>query len=207
MTIQFGEFVFDGQRRVLSRGSEPVHLSPKCFALLEMLIEHSPAAVSKKDLYDRLWPATFVEESNLKKLVAEARAALGEQSAVVRTVFGFGYAFEAVPVGGQRPLFYLLYDSETVRLKHGANVLGRDFESVVPIASSKVSRKHARIVISGTSATIEDLGSRNGTWLNGVRIGDETLLSDGDVIALGSVSVTFRSDPALQSTEGESQHG
>ena len=91
MRVQFDEFAFDGERRELRRLDEPVHLTPKAFELLELLIEQRPRAVRKDELRDRLWPDVVVEEANLKNLIAEIRAAVGGD--VIRTVQRYGYAF------------------------------------------------------------------------------------------------------------------
>jgi serine/threonine protein kinase len=88
-----------------------------------------------------------------------------------------------------------------VRLKPGANILGRDPEADVWFDRPGISRHHARIEIAGTEAVIEDLGSRNGTWVQGVRITALTPLRDGDRIRLGDLEVTVRARQTAQSTE------
>lgn len=98
MPVQFGDFTLDESRRQLLKGAEPIHLSPKAFQLLSILIEQRPRAVSKKDLQQRLWPDTFVTEGNLAGTVAELRSALGDdrrESRFIRTLYGFGYSFTA----------------------------------------------------------------------------------------------------------------
>ena len=55
-----------------------------------------------------------------------------------------------------------------------------------------VSRRHARIVVSDGGAVLEDLGSKNGTFLKGRRLTAPVSLCDGDVIVLGQLPVTFR---------------
>lgn len=98
MLVAFGEFTLDESRRQLLRGAEPVHLPPKAFQLLSILIQERPRAVSKKDLQERLWPDTFVTEGNLASTVTELRSALGDdrrESRFIRTLYGFGYSFTA----------------------------------------------------------------------------------------------------------------
>jgi pSer/pThr/pTyr-binding forkhead associated (FHA) protein len=53
------------------------------------------------------------------------------------------------------------------------------------IDRTEVSRCHARIVVQGTTATIEDLGSKNGTYVNGERLEAPILLTNGDEIWIG----------------------
>ena len=68
-------------------------------------------------------------------------------------------------------------------------------------ASPTISRRHARIVISAGGATLEDLDSKNGTFLRGNKVTQPAPLSDGDLIRVGSVSLTFRVFSLPGSTE------
>jgi pSer/pThr/pTyr-binding forkhead associated (FHA) protein len=120
---------------------------------------------------------------------------------LVRTVYGFGYAFSAEvtlegPTADLAPFCWLVYKEDRIALQEGDHLVGRHPSSVVPIDSSTVSRNHARIVILGGRAVLTDLGSRNGTYVRGVRVQGPVTLRDGDSIFLGSVPLTFRvSDP------------
>jgi len=96
MALQFGDFTLDEATRGLRRGAEVVHISPKAFQLLALLIAQRPKAISKSELQQKLWPSSFVVEANLGNLVAEARAALDDDPKspqFIRTVYGFGYSF------------------------------------------------------------------------------------------------------------------
>ena len=98
MRLRFGDCVFDSDTREVFRGDRAVALSPKAFALLDLLIAARPAAVSKADIHDRLWPGIHVSEANLANLVVELRAGLGDDARkprILRTVPRFGYAFRA----------------------------------------------------------------------------------------------------------------
>ena len=75
---QFGPFVIDVQERVLRRDAESVPLTPKAFDLLAALIEQPGRLVSKDELLQKVWPDTFVEESNLAYHVFALRKALGD---------------------------------------------------------------------------------------------------------------------------------
>ena len=68
-----------------------------------------------------------------------------------------------------------------------------------------ISRRHARIVIGDDCATIEDLKSKNGTYLRGERLEAPMPLADGDSIRLGSLTVTLRMRPQTGSTDTESK--
>lgn len=98
MRLRFADVTWDGDARCLLRGGEPVHVTPKAFALLGLLLEKRPAAVSRRDIQDTLWPGVFVTEGNIDSLVKEIRKALGDDSraddSLLRTVHGVGYAFD-----------------------------------------------------------------------------------------------------------------
>jgi pSer/pThr/pTyr-binding forkhead associated (FHA) protein len=80
-------------------------------------------------------------------------------------------------------------------------VLGRDADVAVPLSSPTVSRHHARIVITGEIATLEDLGSKNGTYVRGQPVTSPVQLADGDQIRIGVFEITFRTLTAWGSTE------
>ena len=214
--LRFGDLTFDPGTRQLLRGIEHIHLSPKAFELLKTLIDHRPRALSKNELHQHLWPATFVSEANLASLIAEIRDALGDtarQPRFLRTVHRFGYAFSGEAVeeraaqersgsrGGHRPdphhgparFCWLLKDGKRVPLVPGENILGRDSDGGgIPIDSPTVSRQHARISVSASSALLEDLDSKNGTYLGGEPVTAAVALKDGDEIRIGAVVLRFR---------------
>ena len=202
MKLRLGELTFDSDTRQLLRGHTELHLSPKAFDLLRILIEHRPRALSKQKLHEQLWPATFVSEANLASLIAEIREVLGDaarEPRFIRTAHRFGYAFcgDVMEVSEQtmpappKSFCWLLKDGRRLPLKPGENILGRDDEGI-QIDSPAVSRRHARIRISGTEAVIEDLGSKNGTFVSGERVSTPVQLKDGDEIRIGSVVSRFR---------------
>jgi DNA-binding winged helix-turn-helix (wHTH) protein len=205
MKVTFGEFVFDSKRHQLSRGDEAVHLTPKAFRLLEILIERRPDAVSKRDLHELVWPDTFVEIANLDGLVAEIRRALGEgrrRSRYIQTIYGFGFAFRSKDEETTREpaKFRITQGSRSTPLQDGDNILGRDDEAAVLIDSPSISRRHAKIVITVDRAVLEDLGSKNGTFISDHRITAPTELRDGDEIRLGGIRMRFRAGSRLQTT-------
>ena len=216
LRVTFGIFEFDSARRLLARQGTPVHLTRKAFLLLELLLRNRPAAVSKQDILDALWADCFVEEGSVASLVSELRNALGrEWRPWVRTVHGFGYAFcgeagDAPASGG--PARFLLIERgpppRSIGLLDGATVIGRGLDCDVRVASKKVSRSHARIRLADRAAVIEDLGSRNGTYVRGARVAGPIALADGDDIRLGTVELVFRvaADPESE-TEAPSKDG
>ncbi len=200
MKLRFGDLTFDSGRRCLFRGRRPVRLSPKAFQLLELLLSRRPDAVSKAEILEIVWPGVFVSEGSLKVLVKDLRRALGgsaEGSGWIRTVFGFGYAFDgdAVEVPDAAPSaarHVLVWGRQEISLSEGPNVLGREKTAPVWIGHPSVSREHARIVVTAEGATLEDLGSKNGTWRGSARVTGPLPLFDGDEVRLGEVKLTYR---------------
>ena len=193
----FDPFEFDLERRSLLENGRPVHLSPKAFRLLEILLASRPRALSKQELSEAIWPETFVDESNLASLVAELRTALGDRARdpqFVRTVHGFGYAFaaEVAPAKPKVPVAILHFAGRTIPLYAGPNVLGRDPSSGILIDDGTVSRRHACLQLDGETAILEDLGSKNGTFIDGERLTAPATLADGTTFVLGDVSIIFR---------------
>ncbi|HEU5250117.1 MAG TPA: FHA domain-containing protein [Thermoanaerobaculia bacterium] len=191
--------MFDPDTREVFRDGKPVHISPKAFTLLAALIERRPRAISKDELHSLLWPNTFVSDANLPNLVAELRESLGDDAhepRIIRTVPRFGYAFRAQTAGEsvrpQAPAFRLIWADREIALRPGENVIGRDDAAALWIDDALVSRRHARIVIDETGATLEDLGSKNGTRLRGKRIRSPARLVDEDLITIGPASMIFR---------------
>lgn len=203
MRLQFGDCTLDLEARELRRSGNAVHIEPKAFRLLELLVRERPRALSKDELHAELWPKTFVSERNLARLVLVLRERIGDKARApryIRTVHGFGYAFVAEVAGiprrarGTAPAVQcrLIWGEREIALLEGENILGRDPEAIVWIDRNSVSRRHARIVLSGETAVIEDLGSKNATLVSGRRISGPTPLSSGDEIKLGSASLVFR---------------
>src|SRR6266542_2928029 len=96
MQVRFGDCVLDSETRQLSVRGEAIHIKPKAFQFLELLLRNRPRAVSKKQIHERLWPGTFVSDGALTSLLVEVRNAIGDaarHSLYVRTVHRFGYAF------------------------------------------------------------------------------------------------------------------
>lgn len=208
MRLAFGDCVFDPGTHEVFRGGRPSALSPKAFALLELLIEHRPNAVSKEAIHERLWPGTFVSDASMANLVAELRGALGDEARdprIIRTVPRFGYAFCAAvsgqPRGRAHPCPYrLIWREREIALTPGENLLGRDEDTVLWIDEAQVSRRHARIVIGESGAVLEDLDSRNGTRVCGKKIQSAVELADGDLITIGPASFVFRAFQKTAST-------
>jgi len=197
MAVRFADLTFDGEAREVLRADARVHLEPKAFELLALLVARRPSALSKEEIRGAIWPDTVVSESSLPGLVADLRKALGDDPAeprLIRTVRGYGYAFCGQALGEtDRPeapfRWVALCDNREIPLPEGVHVIGRDRDCQVRSDSVRVSRRHARIRIVGEQAFLEDLGSRNGTRLNGERIEGRQALGTGDSIQVGSAVI------------------
>jgi DNA-binding winged helix-turn-helix (wHTH) protein len=209
MRLAFEGCVFDSDAREVSRGGKAIALSPKAFLLLEILIRDSPKAVSKESIHQQIWPATFVSDANLPNLVAELRAALGDDAKkprIVRTVQRFGYAFRAKTRAAPEKAatagaaYRLVWGNREIDLDDGENLLGRERGAAVWIDEESVSRRHARIMVDDHGASLEDLGSKNGTTLRGKKIRKPVELQDKDVIKIGPASIVFRAFQRTGST-------
>ena len=203
MALRFGDVRVDVDARQLWCGTETVHLPRKAFDLLLLLLEHRPNAVPKEKIHARLWPDTFVSEASLQALISDIRQAIGDDGrrrVIVRTIHGVGYAFTAdvieadVPgsAAREKARAWLIGELGRILLRPGENLLGRGGEDITEIDETTVSRRHARITLRHSDALLEDLDSKNGTWLNDERVTGPVVIADGDVVRLGSARFTFR---------------
>ena len=95
---RFGDFAIDLEQRVLLRSKQPIPLTPKVFDTLLVLVERHGRIVSKDELMRRLWPDSFVEDSNLIFNVQHLRKALGDDArhpVFIETIARRGYRFIA----------------------------------------------------------------------------------------------------------------
>jgi DNA-binding winged helix-turn-helix (wHTH) protein len=194
---RFHGFTLDTEQRLLVRDGEAVHLTRKAFDLLTVLVEHAPAVVTKHDLHRRLWPDTFVTDATVAGVVKELRRALHRgagEPVLIRTAHGVGYAFAGTlePIGpSAHGGCWLTAGARRLRLAEGDNDIGRDPAVAIWIDSRDASRRHARIVLRGGAASVEDLGSKNGTWLNERQVTAPTPLQDGDAVRIGTTLLVF----------------
>jgi DNA-binding winged helix-turn-helix (wHTH) protein len=205
---RFDAWTFDTDRRLVTGDRDKVvHLTPKAFDLLAVLVEEAPRVVRKDELHRRLWPDAYVADATLVGLVREVRRAFldaGHEGSLIRTSHGVGYAFtgtlEPSPSSRNGVDYWLLVAGRRVLLDRTEIVLGRDPMADVRLDAAGVSRRHARIVIGAGGASLEDLGSKNGTKLGETICAGRVALQDGDTIRLGPVSMIFRASRSGMST-------
>jgi DNA-binding winged helix-turn-helix (wHTH) protein len=213
MSVRFGLFTLDPDRRLLRRNEVDVHLTPKAFDLLVLLIQEAPRVLRKAELHERLWPGTFVSDATPVGLIKELRRALDDRdptSRLIRTAFGVGYAFSGQlqnstsSEGRRRPdvgeSWWIVAGSRKIPLGEGEHFIGRDPASTVWLDVPGVSRRHARIVVDPQAASIEDLESKNGTTLREQMVTGPSPLHDGDRIQVGPILVVFHASASGFST-------
>lgn len=216
-TVRFGVFEVDLGTGELRRRGAKVALQEQPFQVLALLLENPGALVTRDQLRQRIWPgAVFVDfEHGLNKAVSKLRRVLGdsaENPRFVETLARRGYRFLASVEEARSPqarpraavTFRLLQEGRTVPLAPGANVIGRDPDTAVCVDAASVSRRHAQVVVTADGATVEDLGSKNGTFVNGRHIEAPAALADGDEIRVGVALLVVRVvNTASTSTQAE----
>lgn len=95
LVYAFGTFRLDPAERVLTQGGRPISLTPKAIDTLVVLVERHGHLVTKNDLFQAVWPDTFVEDNNLAQNISALRRALGEgpDGPFIETVPKRGYRF------------------------------------------------------------------------------------------------------------------
>lgn len=208
--FRLGEWLVQPTLNRLVRGETLIRLRPKLMDLLTELARHAGAVVPNEALIAGVWAKKFVAESALSTAVAELRRALGDDSGAPRYI-------ESVPKRGYRLLApvepaeevasapsgatcALLVGGRRLPLGEGEHTIGRAPDAAVRIESTDVSRHHARVVVRDGCNTIEDLGSKNGTFVGRERVITPRVLRNGDQIWVGGVLIVFRLATCLQST-------
>ncbi len=212
MIVRFLDCVTDGAARSLLRNGAALHLTPKSFDVLWLLVSERPRVVGKAEILDRVWPGTFVTDASLTRTIHEIREALGDDvgPAAIRTVHGRGYAFRAeaghvepkpATVSPMEPVrAWLLVGTRAIALRDGEATIGRDPTVAAPLEALLASWHHARVHVAGALVTIEDLGSKNGTEVRGQRVATVTRLQDGDDILIGATRIVFRLGEKVHAT-------
>jgi DNA-binding winged helix-turn-helix (wHTH) protein len=199
--VRFNGFTVDTEARRVAKEGRPVHLTPKAFDLLVLLIGEAPRVVPKNELHQRMWRDRFVSDLTLIGLVKELRRALQDPAAgapLIRTVHAVGYAFCGTlerPTAQPAISCWIVAAARKIPLQAGENLVGRDPSLVICLNAPGVSRRHARITV-GQVARLEDLGSKNGTTVNGTSVAGATPLYDGDRIGVGDALLVFHASAA-----------
>ncbi|HEY8561560.1 MAG TPA: transcriptional regulator, partial [Pyrinomonadaceae bacterium] len=95
---EFGDFRLDAREKTLTRGGEPILITPKGFELLTFFVENPGRLLGKEEILETIWAGSFVEESNLTFNIRQLRVVLGDdahQPKYIKTVRRHGYRFIA----------------------------------------------------------------------------------------------------------------
>lgn len=220
--FRLADYLVEPRLNRIRRTDDDVHVEPRVMDLLVLLASRRGDVVSKEELVEAVWEGRFITDWALTRTIADLRRALGDEARnprFIATISKRGYRLiapvewqDATPAStaeappgltGPGPLFALTWRGRTLPLSEGEHVLGRSPDGVACISSPKVSRRHARITVSGRGAMLEDLGSKNGTYLNGRRLERPAELVDGDAIGVGPARLVFRAFVPDGSTETE----
>ena len=213
--VCFGSFEVSLATGELRKKGMRVSLQRQPFEVLAMLLDRPGVLVSREQLRERLWPGdVFVDvDHGLNKAINKLRDVLDDAGAAPRfieTLPRRGYRFiapvtavPAVPDQG-RSASRVLCEGRTIPLAFGTHIIGRDEAAEISSDSKTVSRRHARLVLTQESAVLEDLGSKNGTRVNGTVIRSPVTLMDGDEVKAGVLQLIFRTR-SYASTETANQ--
>ena len=201
--FRLGEWRVDPAAGELSDDARVVRLRPKVMELLVSLAARPGEVLAKQELLDAVWPDVVVAETSLSVTVAQLRKALGDDPArptFVETIPRRGYRLVATVDGAPRssprlpassPLA-LIGREVTLPLKSGRTVIGRDPACDARLDSYHISRFHVAVEVHGGRVVVEDLGSKNGTFINGKRISTAQELRPGDRLRLGRHAATLQ---------------
>ena len=208
-TYRFGPFDLDTAAYSLRRDGRAVRLERIPMEILILLVRNAGMLVDRKAIYDALWgDGVFVDrDAAINTAIRKIRRALGDDSSAprfVETVVGKGPRFTAAVRqeagrGASRPLL-LRHGDQQFRLGRGEHLIGRDPGAAVYLDHPSVSRRHALLSVGEGGAVLEDLGSRNGTFVDGRRIGGPTDVEHGAIISVGPITLTLNAPAAPGST-------
>jgi DNA-binding winged helix-turn-helix (wHTH) protein len=199
--FRLGPWRVDPAACELHDGETVVRLRPKVMDLLAVFARNPGEVLSKHCLLDLVWSDVTVGDASLTVAVGELRDALGDhldKPEFIETIPRRGYRLIA-PVTNheahsQKPegsRFWLTGAGFELVLRQGLNLIGRAPDAEIRIESPKVSRRHARITVNGDTAVVEDLGSKNGTFVGDSRIEGTTPLAHGDQLRLGQLAAVL----------------
>ena len=210
-SFRFGDFELDVAAFTLRREGIPVRLEKIPMEVLVLLVEHAGTLVTRDSIHAALWgPDVFLDrDAAINTAIRKIRKALGEdvdRPRFVETVVGKGYRFvgqivrETADPQRQGAVYRLTRGTDAFALQDGENLIGRDPDVHVFLDHPSVSRRHARISITADRVVLEDLNSRNGTWIDGRGITSPTEVHDGFIIGVGPITLTFVSRSSVAST-------
>jgi DNA-binding winged helix-turn-helix (wHTH) protein len=188
LDVSFCRFRLLPARRLLLEGDKPVRIGNRALDLLIALVERAGELVSKTELIAKVWPHTFVGESNLKVHIGALRRALADGQAgnrYISTVIGRGYFFVAPVAQSARPLPATALHSPAGPLSNVPTplmpLIGRD-EVINRVSAQLVHHRLMTLVgpggIGKTSVAVAAAGGLTGSHEHGVWFIDLSAISD-----------------------------
>ena len=218
-SFRFANCELDLAGYVLRRAGRPVKLEKMPMEVLILLVQRPGALLPRSEIQAALWGAdVFVDrDAAVNTAIRKIRHALRDDAArprFVETVVGKGYRFvaavESRSAASHRndatveptnrpsaalhrsfPQYIVTRGKQEFMLEAGETLFGRDPAAGVCIDHPSVSRQHASLAIGADGAVLRDLGSRNGTFLNGRRVDGSVKIEHGAIIGLGPITLTF----------------
>jgi DNA-binding winged helix-turn-helix (wHTH) protein len=202
-----GEWTVEPRLNRISRGDCELRLEPRVMDLLAYLAERAGEVASREEIIDALWREQCVADSVLTRAVSLLRNALGDDPHApryVETIAKRGYRLVAPVTRGDPSTRNDVIPIVTIGdrqwlLEAEECIVGRGPQATIRLDQPRVSRRHARIRRTPDGTEIEDLGSKNGTRVNGVPVAAPAPLEDGDQIVIGPVVLVYR-EPWATST-------
>jgi DNA-binding winged helix-turn-helix (wHTH) protein len=200
--LRFGPFELDVAAYELRRDEKRVPLENRPMDLLVLLAQRAGTLVDRGTIQHAIGEAgVFLDwDAAINTAVRKIRRALGDdvgEPRFIETIVGKGYRFVA-PVARVEPwrpeagpTWLVTQGFREFPLAAGDNLIGRDAAVRVRLGHPSVSRRHARIRVGGARAVVDDLGSCNGTFVDGRRIESHIgcELRNGTILGIGAVTL------------------
>jgi len=188
-------FLINGQRtleELCNESDDPFHVYRVVYGLLSnKLIEPVPRRASEdsgvapavSDETMKQSPANFGAESTMRELADDTNLLISSEARL-------SYADVTAPIVAQLTFATGVATGTVIPLTENEYRIGRQRDNEIQLGDLGVSGHHARIYRGPDAYVVEDLKSRNGTWLNGVRVYHSSL-KDGDTVRVGETELTY----------------
>jgi len=155
---EFAGYRVDPVERLLTRYGDPIHLPPKVFETLIVLVENPGKLVAKDEFITRIWPDTFVEESTLARNISDLRKALGhapDSPKFIETVPKHGYRFVAAVRASSSAA-----ENIVIELHRSSRIVSEETESAVELAPSEIAPMNGCLIPSTSPDLKKPLATR-----------------------------------------------
>lgn len=201
--VRIGEWLVDTRNHRLTRDGISFRVDRSLVAVLALLIRRTGEMLTFEDI-----EAAAPSDQTADRLVAMLRSLLCDCSTPARFIEVFpGAGCQLVATVEDVEAPFPARDSvwstcqfhdgkKAFNLRNGVSVIGRAPEVEVFVDDMRASRYHARVLVDGDSAVVEDNQSTNGTFVEGRKIEGPVKLGHGDTVVIGETVLVFRSGPS-----------